>query len=88
MIVEADLILCNGRVYTMDEEVPLAEAVAVRDGRILAVGDNATIRALAGAETEVLDAAGRTVLPGFTDAHIHLVHYGLSLTQVQLDGVP
>ena len=85
--MEADLILCNGRVYTMDKEVPLAEAVAVRGGRMMAVGDNAAIRALAGAETEVLDVAGCVVLPGFTDAHIHLVHYGLSLTQVQLDGV-
>lgn len=88
MKVEADLVLLNGLVYTMDEEMPLAEAVAVRDGRILAVGDNAAVRALAGAETEVLDARGRTVLPAFTDAHIHLVHYGLSLTQVQLDGIP
>jgi len=86
--VEADLILLDGRVYTMDEEQPLAEAVAVRGGRILAVGDNAAIRTMAGAETVVLDMQGRMVLPGFTDAHIHLVHYGLSLTQVQLDNVP
>nr|MBC7245112.1 amidohydrolase [Chloroflexota bacterium] len=86
--MEADCILFNGRVYTMDNKLPLAEAVAVRNGRILAVGDNATIRALAGADTEQLDVQGRTVLPGFTDAHIHLVHYGLSLAQVPLDGVP
>ena len=84
----ADLILLNGRVHTMDEHLPLAEAVAVRCGRIIAVGRDADIRALAGPATEELDARGRVVLPGFTDAHIHFVDYGLSLSRVQLDGVP
>jgi len=87
-ISSADLILLNGRVYTMDERLPLAQAVAVRCGRIVAVGQGADIRALAGPDTEEVDAGGRAVLPGFTDAHIHLVDYGLSLGLVQLDGVP
>jgi predicted amidohydrolase YtcJ len=72
----------------MDERLPLAQAVAVRCGRIVAVGQDADVRALAGPDTEQVDARGRAVLPGFTDAHIHLVDYGLSLSLVQLDGVP
>ncbi len=85
--MQADVVLFNGRVYTMDHQLPLAQAVAARAGRIVAIGDNAQVRALVGPGTEQLDLGSRTVLPGFTDAHIHLVHYGLSLTQVQLDGL-
>jgi predicted amidohydrolase YtcJ len=86
--ISADLILLNGRVHTMDERLPLAQAVATRGGRIVAVGQDDKVRALAGPDTEEVDARGRVVLPGFTDAHIHLVEYGLSLSLVQLDGVP
>jgi len=85
--LQADLVLFNGRIYTMDDQLPLAQAVAVRSGRILAVGDDVEIRALAGPDTEQWDLHGGAVLPGLTDAHIHLVGYGLSLTQVQLDGL-
>ena len=85
--LQADLALLNGRVYTMDRRVPLAQAVAVLGGRIVAIGDDAEIRALAGPDTEVLDLRMRTVVPGFIDAHIHFVAYGLNLTRVQLDGV-
>jgi len=85
--LEADLVLFNGRIYTLDHELPVAQAVAVRCGRIIAVGDDADICALAGPDTEHLDLHASTVLPGFTDAHIHFVNYGLSLTRVQLDGV-
>ena len=83
----ADLVLLNGRVYTMDHELPLAQALAVGAGRILAVGETEQMRALMGPDTEQVDLGGRAVLPGFTDAHIHLVTYGLNLTQVQLDGL-
>ncbi len=86
-ISPVDLILLNGIVHTMDERLPLAQAVAIRDGRIVAVGEDAAIRALAGPDTEQVDAGGRAVLPGFTDAHMHLVDYGLSLSLVQLDGI-
>ena len=86
-MLQADLVLFNGRIYTMDDQLPLAQAVAVRSGRILAVGDDVKIRALAGPDTEQWDLHGGAVLPGLTDAHIHLVGYGLSLTQVQLDGL-
>lgn len=66
-----DLIVVNGDVYTVDEEYPRAEAFAVEDGKFVAIGTEEEIRALADAETEVLDAGGRTVTPGFIDAHAH-----------------
>jgi predicted amidohydrolase YtcJ len=67
----ADLILVNGRVLTSDERLPRAEAFAVKHGRFTAVGASADIRALASAETQVLDAALMTVTPGFIDTHCH-----------------
>jgi predicted amidohydrolase YtcJ len=69
--IEADLIVVNGRVITMDAGVPNAEAIAVKNSRILAVGSSADIRNLAGARTRVIDAARMTVLPGFIDCHCH-----------------
>jgi predicted amidohydrolase YtcJ len=69
--VEADLIVVNARVITVDPARPRAEAFAVKDGRILAVGSNADIRNVATSRTRVLDAARATVLPGFIDTHNH-----------------
>lgn len=67
----ADLVITGGRVLTMDPDNPVAEAVAVRGDRILAVGSNDDIRELAGAGTQRIDARGMTVTPGFIDAHSH-----------------
>ncbi len=67
----ADLIVVNGKVVTVDTAWTVAEAVAVRSGRILAVGPDAAIRALAGPATRVVDARGRTVIPGLIDSHVH-----------------
>ncbi|MBK9170494.1 MAG: amidohydrolase [Bryobacterales bacterium] len=67
----ASLVVLNARVHTMDARVPRAEAFAVLHGRFTAVGSTTDIRALAGPETRVLDAAGATVVPGFIDAHCH-----------------
>ena len=69
--IEADLIVVNGRLITMDSTVPNAEALAVKNGRILAIGSNADIRNLASSRTRVVDAARMTVLPGFIDCHCH-----------------
>ncbi len=69
--VVPDLILVNGRVYTMDDALPRAEAFAVKSGRFLAVGSNADVRNLAGEGTRVIDAERMCVLPGFIDAHCH-----------------
>lgn len=67
----ADRILTNGRIYTVDHGNPWAEAVAIRDSRIVYVGDAAGAEAYSGEETEVVDLEGRLVLPAFVDAHMH-----------------
>lgn len=67
----ADLIVVNGKVLTVDARNSRAEAVAIRGGRFTAVGSNADIRKLAGPQTRVIDAQGRTVVPGFIESHVH-----------------
>jgi len=67
----ADLIVRNARVYTMEPAAPTAQAFAVRDGRIIAIGSNDTVSGLRGKGTEVFDARGMTVVPGFIDCHLH-----------------
>lgn len=82
-----DMIITGARVLTMDEGRPRAEAVAVAGGRIVAVGTDAEVMALAGPETQVVQAGGRTLLPGFVESHLHLVLGGNELAQLQLGGV-
>jgi predicted amidohydrolase YtcJ len=85
--MSAEMIITNAKVLTMDDAQPRAEAVALRGGRILAVGSRAEVEALAGPGTRVVDAGGRTLLPGFVESHLHLVLGGNELTQLQLGGV-
>ncbi|MDA9527734.1 amidohydrolase [Bradyrhizobium sp. CCBAU 25338] len=73
-----DLVLVNGKVLTLDEQSSVTEAIAVRDGRILATGTSASIRSLAGARTQVLDVSGKTVVPGLIDTHAHFKAAGLA----------
>src|SRR5215469_14635339 len=82
------LLLLNGAIHTMDATLPYAGAMAVdrASGRILAVGDDTDIRALAGPPTDTLDLKGRTVLPGFIDAHTHLAMYAQRRLDVDLRG--
>jgi hypothetical protein len=68
----ADLVLERGTIVTMDQAGSVAEAVAVKDGRVVAVGPTADIRELVGRRTRVVDLGGRTVVPGMVDAHLHL----------------
>jgi predicted amidohydrolase YtcJ len=68
----ADLLLINGRVLTMDVHDTVVQAVAVRDGKIVAVGTIEEVEPLAGAVAQVIDLDGRTVLPGLSDCHVHL----------------
>ncbi len=68
----ADAILIHGRVYTVNAKQPWAQAVAMRKGKIVAVGSDAAIAAYQGPATRVIDAAGHMVLPGFIDAHVHM----------------
>lgn len=84
-MAQADLILLNGDLYTMDPRQPRACALAVQCGRVLAVGSE-ELRCLAGPDTRVIDLEGRCVLPGLTDSHIHLMEYALGLQQVDLGG--
>lgn len=70
---EPDLILVNGKVVTADDRFSIADAVAVRGDRIVAVGATDKVRALSGASTRVIDLQGRAVLPGLIDTHIHFV---------------
>lgn len=67
----ADLVLINGKIITVDPGDRVAEAVAVRGGRIVAVGTNAEVQALAGGRTQVVDLHGRTATPGLIDIHVH-----------------
>jgi predicted amidohydrolase YtcJ len=82
----ADLVVTNGRIYTADGARPVVDAIAIRGGRIVFVGDRAGARALTGAGTLLLDLQGRTVIPGMTDAHAHVTGLGVSLRNVDLVG--
>jgi len=82
----ADLILTNGRIYTVDNARPMVSALAVRGGRVIFVGSDAEARVLATGSTRVIDLRGATVLPGIVDAHAHLVGLGQMLGRVNLAG--
>lgn len=82
----ADLVVTNGRIYTADGARPLVDAMAIRGGRVVFVGDRLGARALIGAHTRTLDLQGRTVIPGMTDAHAHVTGLGQSLLNVDLVG--
>jgi predicted amidohydrolase YtcJ len=66
------MVLFNGKIVTVDEDFSIAQAVAIKDGLLVAVGSDDAVLALAGAQTERMDLGGQTVLPGFNDSHLHL----------------
>jgi predicted amidohydrolase YtcJ len=72
-----ELVVLNGKILTLDDKSSVAEALAVRDGRILATGSNASIKSMAGAQTRVIDVAGKTVVPGLIDTHAHFKAAGM-----------
>lgn len=74
--ISPDKVLINGKIITMDPDGTIASALAVRDGKIASIGNDSKIRALAKEETEVIDLAGKTVVPGFIDSHCHMVSTG------------
>jgi predicted amidohydrolase YtcJ len=82
----ADLLLINGTVYTLDEVQPRAEAVAIRGDRIAFVGSSGAAADYRGAETEVMDLAGKTVVPGLADSHAHLSGIGAREMNLNLEG--
>ncbi len=84
----ADLVVHGARIATLDLLRPAATAVAVADGRVLAVGDDAEVLAHRGPATQVIDAGGRTLVPGLNDSHTHLIRGGLSWNlELRWDGV-
>ncbi len=80
----ADLVFRGGRIWTGQEGVALQEALAVRNGRIVAVGTDETVDAHVGTETRVVELDGRSLLPGFIDAHTHFIDGGFKLAGVDL----
>lgn len=80
----AELILTNARAYTVEAARPWAEAVAIRDGRILAVGTAAEVARLAGPDTRTVDLGGRLLMPAFGDAHVHPVFGGMAYSRCSL----
>jgi hypothetical protein len=81
----ADLIIRHARIWTVNPAQPEAEALAVLNGRIVAVGTDAAVLKWKGTSTRVVDAGGKRLLPGFNDAHVHFADGGASLTAVQLN---
>lgn len=86
--MSADLVLTNGAIYTVDPQRSGATAVAIRDGKILAVGQDEEIKPLLKTGGEWIDLQGRGVTPGLIDAHVHFQWYSLGLRQVDLQEVP
>ncbi len=83
----AEIIITNARILTMDASAPRAQSVALGGGHVLAVGDRRSVEALAGSDCRVIDAEGRTVLPGFVESHLHLVLGGAELAHLQVGGL-
>ena len=84
----ADLVLTNGKIITVDERFSIAQAVAVRGDRIVAVGTNQDIARLAGPNTRRIDLGGRAVVPGLIDNHAHYMEEGVLWTdELRLDGI-
>lgn len=76
----ADTVLINGKILTVDSQSSVRQAIAIRGGRILAVGSTADIRKLAGPSTRSIDLQGRTVIPGLIDSHLHAIRAALSFS--------
>ncbi|MFC5067273.1 amidohydrolase [Flaviflagellibacter deserti] len=88
MTAQADLILLNGRVTTLDRGNPQAQAIAIAGGRFLKVGSEREVMELAGSETKKIDLGGRRVIPGLIDSHMHIIRGGLNYNmELRWDGV-
>ena len=84
MTEHAQRIITSGRLITFDEDQPSADALAIRDGEIVAVGSTDDVANLAGPETVIHDAGGATVLPGFIESHVHLFQGAAELDALNL----
>jgi predicted amidohydrolase YtcJ len=84
---QPDTILINGTIYTLDQQNTIASSLAIENGRVLALGDDETIRGLAGADTPIIDLAGHALFPGFIESHGHFMWIGEMRSQIDLLGV-
>lgn len=86
--MQADLVLFNGDIHTMDAAMPRVQAIAIHGNRVLDTGSRDDMRGMLASGGRAVDLKGRTVVPGFTDSHLHFMSYGLSLVQIDLAEVP
>jgi predicted amidohydrolase YtcJ len=84
---DPDTILTNGTIYTLDRKGTIASSLAVKNGRILALGNDESVRALGGKNTQIIDLSGNTLFPGFIESHGHFMWIGEMRTQIDLSGV-
>jgi predicted amidohydrolase YtcJ len=84
---KADLILINGKIFTVNKNFPYVKSIAIAGEKIIAVGSNELVEKFRGPNTRVIDLQGKTVVPGFNDAHLHFLGGGLLLSRVNLEGV-
>ncbi len=78
-ICKADLLLVNGKIVTVDDDFSVQEAIAVKDGKVMAVGETKEMKKLADKKTEVINLKGKMVLPGLYDSHLHMLNTGATL---------
>jgi predicted amidohydrolase YtcJ len=89
VVSPADVLVVNAKIATLNPRAPTASALAIRGGNIAAIGSAADVETLRGPATQVIDAGGRTVIPGLNDGHTHFIRGGLTYTnEVRWDGVP
>ena len=81
------LMLYNGPIYTLDPAQPRVQAIAIRDGRVIAIGSEGKVQAAVGGRAEGVNLRGRAVIPALTDAHVHLVMHGLTRREIRLEGI-
>ncbi len=86
-IAPAEILILHAKVYTPGSQSPWAQAVAIRHGKIAAIGTDEVVGKMRGIGTKVIDAGGKLVLPGFTDCHVHFYEGSLALDRVNLDGL-
>src|SRR5947209_11343284 len=87
-VLSADLVVVNAKVWTVNPKQPEAQALAVWNGQVIAVGSDADVRKLVGPKTKVLDLHGQRIVPGFYDSHVHLLGSGERLAEVALKDCP
>ena len=87
--MKADLILFNGKIHSFNAETPNVTAVAIKDGKFIAVGSDSNVMEFASEETKIIDLQNKRVVPGINDSHIHLIRGGLNYNlELRWDGVP